>query len=97
MPRTWGYIIIVAAIVVGAAALLLPVPESVEVQPVEAPKPEPAAHAPTPAAPPRAAHKAQPTPPPERNPPAAVTGLRPVPMQDTTKTRQLVQPKPPAK
>jgi hypothetical protein len=79
-------------VVVGAAALLLPVPETIEVAPVEKPKQEapprpPAAPTPRPrarqASPPAAAPAEEPKPP-----------VRPVPMQDTTKTRQLIQPKP---
>ena len=98
MPRTWGYIIIVAAIAVGAAALLLPMPETVEVQPVEAPKAEPATHAPTPAAaPPRTRTKQSAPPPAEKPQPQVSSPIHPVPMQDTTKTRQLVQPKASAK
>jgi hypothetical protein len=97
MPRTWGYIIIVAALVVGAAALLLPLPENVELAPVEQPKTEtPVTPAATPA--PRApvararGQKAGPTPPPAVAP-APKPATPPVPMQDTTKTRQLIQPK----
>jgi hypothetical protein len=92
MPRTWGYIIIVAAVVIGAASLLLPVPETVEVAPVEKPKSEPpAVRAPTagPATPRARTRQASPPPTqPSKQP------VRPVPMQDTTKTRQLIQPKP---
>jgi hypothetical protein len=92
MPRTWGYIIIVAAIMVGAAALLLPVPETVEVAPVEKPKSEPPpVRAPTAASSPRTRTRTPP-PPPAAEP--AKPPVRPVPMQDTTKTRQLIQPKP---
>jgi hypothetical protein len=89
MPRTWGYIVIIAAIVVGAAALLLPVPDTIEVERVEPPKAEPA-RPPVPVPAPRARVK-QPAPPPARTPDAAP---KPVPMQDTTKTRQLIAPKP---
>lgn len=89
MPRTWGYIIIVAAVVIGASSLLMPVPETVEVAPVEPPKVE---APPRPAAVPqqRPRQKQQAAPPARETKPPART----VPMQDTTKTRQLIQPKP---
>jgi hypothetical protein len=89
MPRTWGYIIIVAAVIIGASSLLMPVPETVEIAPVAPPKTEPPprpAAAPTPQ---RARQKQVAPPVRETKPPA-----RTVPMQDTTKTRQLIQPKP---
>jgi hypothetical protein len=94
MPRTWGYVIIAAAIVIGTAALLLPVPESVEIEQPAVPK------AGTPSRPllppgagaPRARMKPSvPAPGHATKPP-----VRPVPMQDTTKTRQLIQPRKPA-
>jgi len=93
MPRTWGYIIIVAALVVGAAALLIPVPETVELVPSEQPKteapPQPAPRAPAARS---RGQKTEPAPPPAAAP-APKPAAPPVPMQDTTKTRQLIQPK----
>ena len=93
MPRTWGYIIIVAAIAVGAGSVLLPMPETIEVTPVEAP--QEAAPRPAVSAPPRVRTRPQ-------EPPAAAQAptrtakpaVKPVPMQDTTKTRQMITPKP---
>jgi len=88
LPRTWGYILIAVAAVIGAGALLLPVPETIEVERYE-PAPTPGIRQPaTPPTPSRARQKAQQEPEARKPPP------RPVPMQDTTKTRQLIQPKP---
>lgn len=86
MPRTWGYIFIVVAIVIGAGALLLPVPETVEVTPVEPTRGRPAVRQPAvPSAPARERGKPARKPKPD---PA------PVPLQDTTNARQLLQPVP---
>jgi len=95
MPRTWGYIIIVAALVVGGLALLLPVPESVEVTPAEAPKTSAPAVAPAPRPPAARARgpKTEPGAAPAPAVPVPKAATPAVPMQDTTKTRQLVQPK----
>ena len=106
MPRTWGYIIVVLAAFVGAGALLLPVPEEIEVEKVETPPSAspPKSARPTPSSPAagRAASKksaAESPPAPPAPPPAAkangAPATRPFPMQDTTKTRTMVQPKPP--
>jgi hypothetical protein len=95
MPRTWGYIIIVAALVVGAAALMLPLPESVDLAPVEQPRTDaPAAPTPAPRSPATRARgqKTEPAPSPAVAP-VPKPSAPPVPMQDTTKTRQLIQPK----
>jgi len=86
VPRTWGYIIVLIAALVGVGSLMLPVPESIEVAKIE--QPEEARERPVPArpqqrakpAPPKAAKKAPPAPP------------KPFPMQDTTKARQMVTP-----
>jgi len=91
MPRTWGYIIIVAALVVGGVALLVPVPENVELTPVERPKTEITPPVPAPRAPARARGQ-KPEPAPAASP-TPKPSTPPVPMQDTTKTRQLIQPK----
>lgn len=85
MPRTWGYIFVAIAALIGAGALLLPVPETIEVakvEEVEKPRTRPQ---PTPARtrPQRAA-----------KPPAAKPPPKPMPRQDTTKSRQTIQPKP---
>ena len=86
MPRTWGYILIVVAIVVGAGALLLPLPETVEVSPIEPSRGRSAVRQPaSPSAPTRERAKPARKPKPE---PA------PVPLQDTTNARQLLQPAP---
>ena len=104
MPRTWGYIIVVLAALAGVGSLMLATPEEIV---VEKPEPPPAPTPPkvtrpmTPQSPgaARPAKKApsQPTPPPA--PPAAKTEPptppRTFPMQDTTKTRTMVQPKAP--
>lgn len=92
MPRRFGYIIVALATVLGAGALLLPIPEQVEVQQQEA---APAAKTPrpptTPAVPSRQGKKpAASAPAPAAKAPAAAPP--PFPMQDTTKTRTLVQP-----
>jgi hypothetical protein len=97
VPRRFGYIIVAAAVVLGVGTLLLPLPEQVE---VEAPEVAPAAKTPrpptAPAVPSRAVKKPAAQPPPAAKeaqavPPAA---RAPFPMQDTTKTRTLVQPQP---
>lgn len=95
MPRTLGTIIVALAAVVGAGALLLPVPEQIEVQTEEA---APAPKGPrTPAAASRPARKEANAPaavPPAPAKPAPAAAPRPpFPMQDTTKTRTMVQPK----
>jgi len=86
VPRTWGYLAVAAAIVIGCLALLLPVPETVDI----APMPQPAHKqsvkpaAPKPATRPkvkRPSHGQTQKPPPR------------FPMKDTTKTRLLVKPK----
>jgi hypothetical protein len=92
VPRRFGYIIVALATVLGAGALLLPLPEQVEVQQQEV---APAAKTPrpptTPAVPSRQTKKpVASTAAPAEKAPAAVPP--PFPMQDTTKTRTLVQP-----
>ena len=92
MPRRFGYIIVALATVLGAGALLLPLPEQVELQQQEE---APAAKAPrpptTPAVPSRQSKKpVAAAPPPEAK--ASAAAPPPFPMQDTTKTRTLVQP-----
>ena len=86
MPRTWGYIVIVLAVLVGMGSLLLPVPETVEVAKFEAPPPVASPKSP-PAPKDREARRPKPPPKPEPAPP------KPFPMQDTTKTRQMIPPK----
>ncbi len=89
MPRTWGYIIIVVAAAIGFGALLLPMPETVEVAKIEAPR----------AASPVARRSGQKQSQARRQPkPAPKPVVKPptpkrFPMQDTTKTRRLVDPK----
>jgi hypothetical protein len=100
VPRTWGYIIVVLAAFVGAGALLLPVPEEIEVERVETPPAAPPKPArPTPPSPAASRTKKPAVAPPPAPPPAtkpdAAPATRPFPMQDTTKTRTMVQPKPP--
>ena len=96
MPRTLGYIIVALAAFVGAGALVLPVPEQIEVkteEPAASPK---APRAPTAAPSPRAADRKDRSPS-ARSPAApsqqAPAPLAPFPMQDTTKTRTMVEPK----
>jgi hypothetical protein len=96
VPRRFGYIIVALAAVLGAGTLLLPLPEQVEVQREEA---APAAKSPrpptTPAVPSRPAKKATAPPPPPPAAKAPAAAPPPFPMQDTTKTRTLVQPSQP--
>ena len=89
MPRTWGYIIIAAAALVGVGALVLPIPEGVVIKPIVAP-PAKKAPPPTPAPTPRNANRGKqaPKPKPPPPPPAKV-----IPRQDTTKSRTVVDPK----
>lgn len=90
MPRTWGYIIIVLATVIGFGALLLPLPETVEIAKIEAPRaasPVTRRSGSKPAQARRQA-KSKPAPKPAVKPPTP----KRFPMQDTTKTRQLVDP-----
>ncbi len=88
MPRTWGYIIIAAAALIGVGALVMPIPEGVEIEPMAVPtakkveKPVPA-----PAPQPRNAARPKPTPKPPVPPPAKV-----IPRDDTTKARTVIQP-----
>jgi hypothetical protein len=96
VPRRFGYIIVAAAVVLGVGTLLLPLPEQVE---VKAPEVTPAAKTPrpptAPAVPSRAARKpAAQLPPaaPPKVPLVPPAARAPFPMQDTTKTRTLVQP-----
>ncbi len=85
MPRTWGYVFIAIAALIGVGALMLPLPETIEVatqEPVEQGRPRP----PQPARP-------RPKPPSAKGK-AAKPPVKAFPMQDTTKSRQLLQPKP---
>jgi len=96
VPRRFGYIIVAVAAVLGAGALLLPLPEQIEVKQEEA---APATRTPRPPTPPavpsRPARKPGAAPPPSPPPAAkAPPAAPPFPMQDTTKTRTLVQPTP---
>ena len=87
MPRTWGYIFIAIAALIGVGSLLLPVPENIEVaqfEPVVKGKGRPA----PPPQPPRTRQK------PAAKPAPAKAATKAFPMQDTTKGRQAVQPKP---
>jgi len=90
MPRTWGYILLVISILIGVGALVLPVPESIELAEVEEPDDTPARRPPTPQARPR--KQAAPTP----TKPKAATPAEPksFPKQDTTKQRLTNPPKP---
>ena len=103
MPRTWGYIIVVLAALAGVGSLMLAPPEEIVVD-----KPEPAPPAappkvsrPAPQTPPanRPAKKVAPeqpaAAPPTAKPEPGAQPPRPFPMQDTTKTRTMVQPKAP--
>jgi hypothetical protein len=88
MPRTWGYIIIAAAALIGVGALVIPLPEGVDIEPIAVPavkKPAKSSPSPTPrnAARPKAAPK-KPTPPPTKE----------IPRSDTTKARTLIKPPP---
>jgi hypothetical protein len=89
VPRAWGYIVIVAAVLIGVGALLLPLPESVE---FTQPEPQRATGPEIPSVPkpsrrqPRPSGETKPAPP---KPPAKA-----IPLQDTTKSRLLVQPRP---
>ena len=86
MPRTWGYMVIVLAVLVGAGSLLLPVPDSVEVAKFE-PPPAPVA----PKAPPPKDRQARRQ---SKSAPKPVPVVpKPFPMQDTTKTRTMIPPK----
>jgi len=89
VPRAWGYIVIVAAVLIGVGALMLPLPESVE---FTQPEPQQAAAPEIPSVPKpsrrqgRSSAQTKPAPP---KPPA-----KSIPLQDTTKSRVLVQPTP---
>ena len=90
MPRTWGYILLVVAGLIGVGALVLPVPEPIEIAKVEAPEATPTRRPPTPQARPRKQPPAETAKPkPEREPKA-----KSFPMQDTTKQRLTNPPKP---
>jgi hypothetical protein len=94
VPRTWGYVFIAVAALIGVGALLLPVPETVDVPKMEEPAPEtPRAVPATPT--PRAARTPKPPPAPKPATPPAPPAVKTFPMQDTTKARQLIAPKPP--
>ena len=85
MPRTWGYLAVAAAIVIGCLALLLPVPETVDI----APMPQPTRKQPAKPVTPKPAVR------PKAKRPSHGQAQKPprFPMQDTTKTRLLVKPK----
>jgi hypothetical protein len=87
VPRTWGYIFIAIAALIGAGSLLLPVPESIEIEQVEPVVKGKGRPAPPPQ-PPRARQK------PAAKPAPPKPATKAFPMQDTTKGRQAVQPKP---
>jgi hypothetical protein len=82
MPRTWGYILLVIAVLIGVGALVLPVPESIEIAKVEEPDDTPARRPPTPKARPRKQAAPQPA-----KPKAGAPKPKSFPMQDTTKQR----------
>ena len=86
MPRTWGYMVILLAVLVGAGSLLLPVPDSIEVAKFE---PPPAPAAPKAPSPKDRQVRRQPKSTPKR-PPVVPKSF---PMQDTTKTRTLIPTK----
>jgi hypothetical protein len=87
LPRAWGYILVLAATLAGAAALLLPMPETVEFadeQPAPVSKP-PQRRPPKPRATPKpAAPKAAVPKPPEK----------PFPFRDTTNDSKVLAPPP---
>jgi len=86
VPRTWGYIIIGVAALVGIGALLLPMPERVEIEPPLAPevkRPPKTIVQPQPKPAQRQKHE-KPAPPPPKP--------KTFPRDDTTKTRTLMQP-----
>ena len=93
MPRTWGYVFIAVAALIGVGALLLPVPETVDVPKIEPVAPEAARPPPAPT-PPRAMRTPKAQLP--KAPPPAPPAVKTFPMQDTTKARQLIAPKPPS-
>jgi hypothetical protein len=85
VPRTWGYIIIGVAAMVAVGALLLPLPESIDIEPPAAPavkKPPKPVPPPPPPSKPTHKQKAKPAPAPPKT----------FPRDDTTKTRTLMQP-----
>ena len=88
MPRTWGYILLVVAVLIGVGALVLPVPEPIEIAKVEQPDASPARRPPTPQARQRKQPAAEPQKP--KTPPKPKS----FPMQDTTKQRLTNPPKP---
>jgi hypothetical protein len=91
MPRTWGYILLVIAVLIGVGALVLPVPESIEITQDEAPDDTPARRPPTPQARPRKQAAA-----PAAEPKVEAPKPKPesFPMQDTTKQRLTNPPEP---
>ena len=92
MSRAWGYIVVFVAIAVGAGSLLLPMPETVS-PPVPAPKKTTAT--PPRKAPPGAVARAKPGASPKASKSVKPAPVLPktFPMDDTTRSRQLVKPK----
>ncbi len=89
MPRAWGYIVVLVAVLVGAAALLLPTPERVEfVEEQEKKVAKPPERRPPK---PRAAPKAAAPKPAKPKPPAPKPKF---PFADTTNAPKVLPPKP---
>ena len=94
MSRAWGYIFVFVAIAVGAGSLLLPLPESVTL-PTPAPEKSTqtaARKAPSPRG--KALAKAVVPPKAAKSSKLGPTVAKTFPMDDTTRSRQLVKPQP---